>query len=35
VGDSDGARRILESVMISASSDHRNEAASMLDSLVN
>lgn len=35
VGDSDGARRILESVMISASSDHRNEAAAMLDSLVN
>ncbi len=33
VGDSDGARRILEGVMISASSDHRNEAASMLDSL--
>jgi FimV-like protein len=35
VGDSDGARRILEGVMISASSDHRNEAASMLDSLAN
>ena len=35
VGDTDGARRILESVMISASSDHRKEAASMLDSLAN
>ena len=35
VGDTDGARRILEGVMISASSDHRKEAASMLDSLAN
>ena len=34
-GDTDGARRILEGVMISASSDHRKEAVSMLDSLAN
>jgi len=35
VGDTDGARRILEGVMISDSSHHRKEAASMLDSLDN
>ena len=33
VGDTDGARRILEGVMISASSDQRKEAVSMLNSL--
>ena len=35
VGDTDGARKILEGVMISASSDHQKEAASMLSSLAN